>query len=288
MIDSECKQLAEYFGNAFDIPFSVSKGAEKGDMFFYVTPISDFEPDTLFVMKVAFVNHVRIIITIEGQRYSKWFINSLGKASDLKKQYFSEYYQQLNNRNAQFKMLINNTIVDCSDPSSWETNWSSFSIRITKSPIVETTDSFSKLEFVEEWGTLALGMILSLADIVEVYSADTVEENSEDWDYSSFEEGKKTYGITTRYEHNPHNRQLCLAANGFRCKVCGIDFSEKYGPYGKGFIHVHHIIPVSTYGGPVKLNPTKDLIPICPNCHYMLHRHKKTLLPDELKQMLKK
>lgn len=288
MIDFECKQLAEFFGNAFDIPFSVSKGTEKGDMIFYVTPLSPLEPDTLFVMKVAFINHVRIVITIEGQRYSKWFVNNLGKASDIKKQYFLEYYQQLNNRDAKFKMLINNNPVDCAAPYTWDNDWSSFSIRITKSPIVDTIDSFSKLEFAEEWGTLALGMILTLADIVEDCDSDSLEEKSPVGTYYSFEEGKKTHEITTRYERNPHNRQLCLAANGFRCTICGIDFSEKYGPYGKGFIHVHHIRPVSTYDGPVRLNPTKDLIPVCPNCHYMLHRHKKNSSPRRAKTDAKK
>jgi putative restriction endonuclease len=45
----------------------------------------------------------------------------------------------------------------------------------------------------------------------------------------------------------------------------GKDFAE-------GFIEVHHIVPLSA--GEQVVDPAKDLIPVCANCHRMLH-HKK-------------
>ena len=44
---------------------------------------------------------------------------------------------------------------------------------------------------------------------------------------------------------------------------------DSYGEIGEGFIHVHHIIPVSrlVIEKDYKINPIEDLIPVCPNCH---------------------
>ena len=41
---------------------------------------------------------------------------------------------------------------------------------------------------------------------------------------------------------------------------------------GKDFIHVHHIIPLNEIKEEYTVDPIKDLVPVCPNCHAMLHR----------------
>ena len=69
--------------------------------------------------------------------------------------------------------------------------------------------------------------------------------------------------------------------------VCGKDFEEQYGSIGKGFIHVHHLTPISSIGKEYKLNIDKDLVPVCPNCHYMLHRKDPPYTPEELKEILR-
>ena len=35
-----------------------------------------------------------------------------------------------------------------------------------------------------------------------------------------------------------------------------------------------------------RLDPINDLIPVCPNCHAMLHRRCPPYTPEELKNML--
>lgn len=51
-----------------------------------------------------------------------------------------------------------------------------------------------------------------------------------------------------------------------------MDFQEVYGELGKDFIHVHHIKPLSEIDSTYVVDYKNDLIPICPNCHAMLHR----------------
>lgn len=89
------------------------------------------------------------------------------------------------------------------------------------------------------------------------------------------------------YERNPIARKRCIEHFGPVCVVCGFDFYKKYGDIGKGFIHVHHLVPLNEIGEEYQLNPIKDLRPVCPNCHAMLHRRKPPLTIEELKERIK-
>jgi 5-methylcytosine-specific restriction enzyme A len=58
----------------------------------------------------------------------------------------------------------------------------------------------------------------------------------------------------------------------YRCAACAFSFEERYGPLGRDYIHVHHTIELSTVPRGYHVNPITDLIPLCPNCHAMIHR----------------
>lgn len=96
------------------------------------------------------------------------------------------------------------------------------------------------------------------------------------------EGGRKTITINA-YERSYAARNVCLAHHGVSCKVCGFDFQLSYGELGRGFIHVHHILPVSQVKKRYKVNPITDLMPVCPNCHEMLHR---TTPPIQIKDLM--
>jgi 5-methylcytosine-specific restriction protein A len=68
--------------------------------------------------------------------------------------------------------------------------------------------------------------------------------------------------------------------------VCDLNFFDRYGEIGEGFIHVHHKVEISTIGIKYSIDPIKDLIPVCPNCHAMLHKEKPALSINELKKKL--
>lgn len=106
------------------------------------------------------------------------------------------------------------------------------------------------------------------------------------------EEGLYPEGATKRitvnaYERKAHNRTKCLNHWGYICTVCEFDFEARYGVLGRGFIHVHHIVPISTVGDGYRINPVKDLRPVCPNCHAMIHKSKTPASIDEIKRLLK-
>ena len=103
-------------------------------------------------------------------------------------------------------------------------------------------------------------------------------------------EGIKKQVIVNKYERSSIARIKCIEYNGLNCKICGLDFEEKYGKLGEGFIHIHHIRPISEIGKNYKIDYKKDLIPVCPNCHSMLHRkiNGKEVTILELKKILNK
>lgn len=102
-------------------------------------------------------------------------------------------------------------------------------------------------------------------------------------------EGAKREIIVNSYERNHQAREKCIAVHGCKCAVCDMDFEKVYGEIGRGFIHVHHIVPLSSIGKEYELDPLKDLVPVCPNCHAMLHRKEPPYDVDDLrKKMIKK
>jgi len=91
------------------------------------------------------------------------------------------------------------------------------------------------------------------------------------------EGGKLTEGRihqvhVTKHERNRSLRQICLQHYGYVCQVCKIDFEKVYGEPGKQFIEVHHLNPIADTDGEHALDPVEGLVPLCSNCHSMIHR----------------
>jgi hypothetical protein len=101
-----------------------------------------------------------------------------------------------------------------------------------------------------------------------------------------FDEGHVKTIIVNKYERSSTARNKCIEKHGVMCSVCGFSFIEKYGELGQDYIHVHHIIPVAKIGKQYKVNPEKDLRPVCPNCHAMLHRYEPCISIEELKKLV--
>ncbi|WP_404851742.1 HNH endonuclease (plasmid) [Enterobacter asburiae] len=103
-----------------------------------------------------------------------------------------------------------------------------------------------------------------------------------------YTEGARKTITVNAYERNPEARKACIRRHGTICKGCGFDFEKTYGELGKDFIHVHHITPLATTCESYKIDPGRDMIPLCPNCHAMVHRgnESRPLSVDELRQLI--
>lgn len=156
-------------------------------------------------------------------------------------------------------------------------------------PMTEVSADFnwrpqsSGVEIPEE---IAEGLELKWQEHLGRLGLNPVSEDSVRKDAEKHYEGKLSKVTVNRYERNPDARDECIKAHKPVCAVCAFDFVAKYGELGRNFIHVHHLNPIAMQGQEYEIDPKKDLIPVCPNCHAMLHRETPPLAIEQLKILI--
>lgn len=98
-------------------------------------------------------------------------------------------------------------------------------------------------------------------------------------------EGASKTIVVNAFERNKKARAECINHYGLSCVICGFNFEQAFGPLGKGFIHVHHVVPLAEIGQEYELDPIRDLIPVCPNCHAIIHL-RPTLSVEDLRNYI--
>jgi hypothetical protein len=102
-----------------------------------------------------------------------------------------------------------------------------------------------------------------------------------------FREGSVQRSLATRYERNRRARDQCIAHHRPVCDICRFEFQTAYGDEMAGFIHVHHVNRLSDrqWTGQEMSDPIKDLIPLCPNCHAVVHHKDPPYSVEEVRQI---
>lgn len=80
-------------------------------------------------------------------------------------------------------------------------------------------------------------------------------------------------------------RDKAVRHHGCQCNVCGVDLVKIYGDIAEGFIHVHHLVPLSAIKEDYQLDQLMICF-LCANCHAMLHRRKPPFTPEQLKALM--
>ena len=95
--------------------------------------------------------------------------------------------------------------------------------------------------------------------------------------------------LVNAYERNSAARVECIRHYGTNCVICGFDFGAVYGPLAKDFIHVHHLVAISTNDGETHVvDPIADLRPVCPNCHAVIHLGGKTRSIEDVRCLVRR
>ena len=266
--------IQKKFEATFDIPFASRYGIDAGKIWYEIGPRNSLRE--LFSLSFRFANDVRLIMELKPDTYSLPFVSSMAKASEEDKISFASYGRLFEERRAKVNFQINHIPASLTDYSSWPNSWTHIALRVSKSPV--SAGDIEHESVILDWGIPMMGMILSLANVVPLEPEVVLE--------SPQTEGAVRKTLTTKYERSPINRALCLAAKGYSCSVCGMNFQQTYGELGREFIHVHHAVPVSKRGENYKVDPLKELFPVCPNCHAMLHRTDPPMSIEELRTYL--
>ena len=104
-----------------------------------------------------------------------------------------------------------------------------------------------------------------------------------------FLEGKVVQVFVNKYERSQQAKIECIKHLGDSCVVCGFNFGQVYGEeIAGGYIEVHHLNQLSDIKKEYQVNAITDLIPLCSNCHSVVHMTNPPMKPDALKKLLKK
>lgn len=84
----------------------------------------------------------------------------------------------------------------------------------------------------------------------------------------------RKYAFHRKVERNRTVAKQAKKFHGTRCQACDLDFEERYGVIGKGFIEAHHLKPIASLeeGVAVTYDVAADFAVLCANCHRMIHK----------------
>lgn len=274
MNDSSYK-LKNSLEHSFSMSFDVTSKLVDGECQYICCPSN--EGAMFFGIKAYVHNHIRLIIEIYPQKHGGYILNEMSSASEDKIRRFHLYKEMLKEKGARISFLVNGSSLD--KGIEWPKFWRLFSCKIVLVPIPDSENEDKDFSIISEWVQYSFELIFSLLTIIDV------EDNSEIEAIQT--EGKIKEARSIRYERNPINRRLCLYRKGYNCAVCGMNFYDIYGEIGYHFIEVHHTTPVSAMGENYLLDIDRDLVPLCSNCHSMVHRRNPPYSVEEMKDIIK-
>lgn len=105
---------------------------------------------------------------------------------------------------------------------------------------------------------------------------------------TGYTDGSMVKVLVDRFERSRKARKECIRIHGTSCIACGFNFKKVYGPEAEGYIQVHHVKPLHLIRKGHKVNPATDLVPLCANCHSVVHLTIPTMSIDQIKSRIAK
>jgi 5-methylcytosine-specific restriction enzyme A len=102
---------------------------------------------------------------------------------------------------------------------------------------------------------------------------------------AGYPEGATTEIRVNAYERSSTARRACLRHWGSSCFACRLELGKLYGRRADGLIHVHHVVPLAAIRKTYRVDPVKDLRPLCPNCHAVVHRTEPPMPVEALRKL---
>lgn len=200
------------------------------------------------------------------------YLKSVGKKC------FIKYYKLFQDFNVNRQLLINQLKKENLSSASCDTKASDGRQIFIKNLEFQALEKIINSKRLDSETKEKAQKLLNKEQISIVYPDDITE--------SDLFEGARKQIMVNAYERSSQARKECIAEYGYKCTICKFDFEKFYGKIGENFIHVHHIKPLSEIDEKYEINPIKDLRPICPNCHAMLHKRKPSYSIEEIKKLI--
>ena len=275
---TEPQQLADFVSSETGLACEVEDGVNsQGDPWYLVRPAS-VTVNHAFAVR-ATVRWRRIVVAFEPGKFAGDLLAAMGHADSTGRASFRSVLAECTNRGARIDFRVNDQPCNPEMEETWPAHWSRVSLVLQSRIDPEARDGEQPFNDTLNWSRLFVAAILALLPVQPT-------EAEEQSPIVGYPEGGATTSPSIRYERDRRNRAAAIAIWGCKCRACGLDFGNRYGNAAKGFIEVHHTTPVSVLEPGTVVNPARDLVPLCPNCHAVAHRREPPFSVEELRAML--
>ena len=254
-------------------------GVDDGGQAWCLLQPADQPTDHAFAIRTT-IEWRRTRISFEPGQFAADLLAEMGRVDATGRSAFRSIVRQCLREKASIEFRVNGESCDPEDTESWPSQWSRLALSLTArlSPVGDDESSLDINAAFRWTGRFAAAVVTLLP----------VDNGGDDHvlDGGGYAEGAASLQRSTRYERDPRNRAAAITYWGTRCQACGLDFGVRYGEVAAGFIEVHHTTPVSRIAPGTIVDPERDLVPLCPNCHAVAHRREPPFTVKEIQDML--
>ncbi len=275
---TESRQLARVVAAETGLAWDIEDGVDsRGDPWRLLRP-AGAPSDHAFAIRVT-TRWRRVVIAFEPGQFAGDLLAAMGNADAAGRAAFRAVLAECRERGGDVQFRVNDDACDPQQEEDWPSHWFRVSLSLNTRTDPEVCDGDEELGDAQQWSRLFVAAVVAL---LPIRPEDTDEHEDP---VVSFAEGGATTLQSTRYERDRRNRAAAIAIWGCRCQACGFDFGERYGDVASGFIHVHHTTPVSDLALGTAVDPARDLVPLCANCHAVAHLRNPPFSVVELRDL---
>ena len=276
---TECQQLARFVSAETGLLCEVEEGVSTRSEPWYLLRPAGVTADHAFAVR-ATMRWRRIVVAFEPGKFAGDLLATMGEADSTGRSAFRSVLAECSGRGADIDFRVNDQPCDPQDDRIWSARWSRMSLVLQRRIDPEVRDGGPRVVEAIQWSKPFIAAVLALLPVPQ-------SDMGEPPQLAGHAEGATTTSQSTRYERDRRNRAAAIAIWGCECQACGLDFGDRYGSALAGFIEVHHTTPISLLEPDTVVNPARDLVPLCPNCHSVAHRREPPFTVEEIRSMLR-
>ena len=275
----EPQQLGKVITEETGLEFEVSTGVDSEGQRWYLLRPHGLLADHTFGIRTT-LGWRRIRIDFEPGKFAGSLLSDMGKVDADGRSVFHAVLADCHRLGSRIDFRINGVVFPYDSKEVWTQTWNRLNLSIDKGQLeLGVDESESDTQIICSWtGRFA-------ASVVALLPTEELGENV-DPEVIGYPEGAVISVQTNRYERDRRNRAAAFAIHGTTCKGCGLEMGVRYGSIAAGFIEIHHVTPVSQLGAGYVIDPVHDLVPLCPNCHSVVHRRTPPLTLVDLQELL--
>lgn len=261
------------------IAFGVETGVDGESRRWYLLRLRDLADRHGFAIRII-IDWRRLIIAFEPGDFASELLADMSRADETGRAAFRAILADCSNDGAKINLLVNDQAYGVDNEKIWSQGWNRFRLSLDKGHLeLDTEDGEPDAAIIRRWTGKFMAAIIAILPTEQRFE----DSNS---GICGYPEGAVTTVKTNRYERDRRNRNMAISIHGTSCAACGLDMGRHYGQVAVGYIEIHHTTPVSQLGPGYVIDPVRDLIPLCPNCHAVAHRRDPPYSAEEIQSFL--